>query len=603
MKISSNMPSARSGGMLAVMLLVMLTVGACSKHPDAAQEGTDRPNVILIITDDQGYGDLGFHGNPDVQTPVLDGIARNSTRFTQFYVSPVCAPTRSSLMTGRYSLRTGVYDTYNGGAMMASEEVTLAERFREAGYATGMFGKWHLGDNYPSRPQDQGFDEVLMHRSGGMAQVGDVTTYFRFDSAYFDAVLLKNGVETPTQGYCSDVFTDGALDFMETQKDQPFFLFLSFNAPHTPLQLPGEYEAKYAGLAIDSARYPRYERPFPRMSERNVEDARKVYGMVENIDDNVGRVLRQLEALGIQENTLLIFLTDNGPQQLRYNGGLRGLKSAVYEGGIRVPCFFYWPGKLPENHEIDIAAAHIDLHPTLAALCGLPAVANLKQDGQNLLPLLRGEPVDWADRTLFFYWQRGYPEPYRNIAVRKGPYKLVGQGGELPENEAFELFDLTSDRSEMRDLKTQKPEIAAELRQAFDAWYADIMQSPHLVDPPRIVLGTAAENPAVLNRNDAKGPPGIWAQEKLYGYWDVTVANAGKYDFAFHFHRPIPAGGELVVRLGTTQRSHFPGDAPAQTQHIGQVPLAPGDYHLEAWYRQGSDVYMPFYVEVGRQVP
>jgi arylsulfatase A-like enzyme len=479
--------------------------------------------------------------------------------------------------------------------------VTLAERFHAAGYATGMFGKWHLGDNYPGRPQDQGFEESLRHRGGGMAQVGDLTTYFRFDSAYFDAVLLKDDIATPTEGYCSDVFTDGALDFMARKKDQPFFLYLAYNAPHTPLQLPQEYEAKYANLQIDSARYPRYERPFPAMNEAHAEDARKVYGMVENIDDNLGRILRQIEALGIQENTLLVFLTDNGPQQRRYNGGFRGLKGSVYEGGIHVPCFFYWPGRMEAGREIDVAAAHIDLHPTLAALCDLPPVSGLNHDGKSLLPLLQGESVPWADRPLFFYWQRGYPEPYRNIAVRKGNFKLVGQGGELPENEAFELFDLSTDRGEMHDLKAEKPEIAAELRQAFDAWHAEVIQSPNLLNPPRIYLGTEQENPSLLNRNDTKGPPGVWAQDKLYGYWDVTVANAGKYDFTFHFHHPLPAGGEMVVRLGTTQRTLIQADSTAEPLHIRQVPLTPGDYRLESWYRRGGDVYLPFYVEVERK--
>lgn len=590
-----------SRGIFMLLCLFSLLVIACEKEQRTSASQDKQPNVILIITDDQGYGDLGFHGNPDVQTPVLDGIARKSTRFTNFYVSPVCAPTRSSLMTGRYSLRTGVYDTYNGGATMSTDEVTLAERFKSAGYATGMFGKWHLGDNYPSRPQDQGFDEVLMHRGGGMAQVGDVTTYFEFDSAYFDAVLIKNGQETATKGYCSDVFTDEALAFMETNQENPFFLYLSFNAPHTPLQLPGEYEAKYATLEMDSARYPRYERPFPTMNERNVEDARKVYGMVENIDDNVGRVLAELEKLNIEENTLLIFLTDNGPQQVRYTGGFRGRKGSVFEGGIHVPCFFYWPGKLPENQEIETTAAHLDMHPTLADLCQLPAVDGLEQDGKSLLPLLQGDPVSWAERPLFFYWQRGYPEPYRNVAVRMGEYKLVGQGGNLPENEKFELFNMAEDRGELHDLKEVEPNRFSELKQAFDAWHTDILRSPNLLTPPRLIIGSDAENPAILSRNDAKGSPGIWAQDKIYGYWDVTVAEAGMYDFTLRFHKPIPAKGELIVKMGTTQRSLMNPDSTAQILHIRNMELQPGDYHFDATYRVGGDVYMPFYVEVERK--
>ncbi|MDH3649617.1 MAG: arylsulfatase, partial [Saprospiraceae bacterium] len=326
------------------------------------------PNVILIMTDDQGYGDLGYTGNPHLQTPHLDALAKESIRFSQFYVSPVCAPTRSSLMTGRYSLRTGVRDTYNGGAIMATEEVTIAEMLRESGYNTGIFGKWHLGDNYPSRPMDQGFDESVTHLSGGMGQVGDWTTFFQGDSSYYDPVLWHNGTQKSYQGYCSDIFTDEALNFIQKNHSSPFFCYLSFNAPHTPLQVPAKYYQQYEGINPGDG-FGKDERPFAKMSEEDKEDARKVYAMVTNIDDNVGRVLQKLEELNIQENTIFIFMTDNGPQQIRYATGLRGRKSSVYRGGVNVPFFLRFPSRFKNDQDIETMAAHIDVLPTLAALC------------------------------------------------------------------------------------------------------------------------------------------------------------------------------------------------------------------------------------------
>ena len=444
------------------------------------------PNIILLITDDQGWGDLGFHGNPDVKTPTLDAFAKQATRFTSFYVSPVCAPTRASLMTGRYSLRTGVYDTYNGGAVMSTKERTIAEILADQGYATGVFGKWHLGDNYPSRPNDQGFQESLIHRSGGMAQVGDVTTYFQFDSAYFDPVLVENGLPVKKEGYCSDIFTDGAIRFMEDHQEGPFFLYLSFNAPHTPLQLPGRYEDQYANLEIDSSGYPRFERAFPQMRPRDVTDARKVYGMVSNIDDNIGRLLDRLEALNLRENTLVIFMTDNGPQQVRYTGGFRGRKGTVYEGGIRVPCFMQWPGQVEEDKEIETTAVHMDILPTLLDIAGISVPDNI--DGHSLVPLLDGKEVPWADRPLFFTWRRGFPEPYWNIAVRKGDYKLVGNTDHNAEVSDFELFNLDKDPSELHNLSSKQMDITENLKEEFDQWYTEIIESPHLENTP-IILG------------------------------------------------------------------------------------------------------------------
>ncbi|MBA7538366.1 hypothetical protein ES705_30641 [subsurface metagenome] len=584
---------------LLYSIILTAVISGCISETDK-QQTADQPNVILIITDDQGYGDLGFYGNPDIKTPVLDKLAKQSTRFTNFYVCPVCAPTRSSIMTGRYSLRTGVYDTYNGGAIMATEETTIAEILQDNGYTTGIFGKWHLGDASPLRPQDQGFTESLIHPSGGMGQVGDIHNYFKFDSSYFDPVLLQNGKAVETKGYCSDVFTDGAIHFVEENLENPFFLYLSFNAPHTPLQLPEEYYQQYAGLEFDTSKYGIKGYPIKEMNEFHAGSARKVYGMVTNIDDNIGRLFDKLNELNIEEKTLVIFITDNGPQQIRYTAGLRGRKGTVYEGGIKVPCFMHFPGYFPNDKEIGTAGAHIDLLPTILDFCNIKIPANVCLDGKSLLPLVKTEDVEWDERPLFFHWQRGYPEPYRNIAVRKGSYKLVGHTGQDADISDFELFNLADDPFEMENLSSLKPEIASELKNEFDQWYEEIIKSPNLKPQP-IQLGTSFENPVILNRNDAKGSAGIWAQEKIYGYWDVAVKKEGYYDISFVFRNKIARPGNMLVRVGTTQRTLAHSDTTVNTILMKDIYLFEGEYMFESWYRQGGDAIMPFYVEVRKK--
>ena len=385
-------------------------------------------------------------------------------------MSPVCAPTRSSLMTGRYSLRTGMRDTYNGGATMASNEVTIAEMLKQAHYKTGMYGKWHLGDNYPSRPMDQGFDESLMHLSGGMGQVGDFTTYFQGDRSYFDPVLWYNGQQKKYDGYCSDIFTDNAIDFIEKNHEAPFFCYLSFNAPHTPLQVPDAYYQMYADIDPSIA-FEKNNSSKVKMSEKDKEDARKVYAMVSNIDDNIGKVISKVKSLGIEDNTIIIFMTDNGPQQLRYVGGMRGLKGSVYRGGVRVPFLFSYPEHFKGNKDVETTTAHIDVLPTLAKLCNVDLPKKNKIDGKDVLPLIKGGKVDWAGRPLFFYWTRRYPELYNNIALQKGDYKLVGQTNYNAAIEDFQLFDIKKDPNEQHNIVLQNKGLANELKQNLDTMY------------------------------------------------------------------------------------------------------------------------------------
>jgi len=558
------------------------------------------PNVVLIMTDDQGYGDLGITGNPHVKTPVIDQFSSESVRFNQFYVSPVCAPTRSSLMTGRYSLRTGVRDTYNGGSTMATEEVTIAEMLKEAGYSTGLFGKWHLGDSYPSRPGDQGFDESLIHLAGGMGQPGDFTTFFRSDSSYFDPVLWYNGKQQAYSGYCSDIFTEAAISFIEQNHKDPFFCYLSFNAPHTPLQVPEEYYNMYRDID-PSTGFENDDRPFNQMSEKDKEDARKVYAMVSNIDDNVGKVLGKLEELNITDNTLVIFMTDNGPQQRRYNAGMRGLKSSVFRGGVRVPFFWRLPSLDQQNLDIGTTTAHIDLLPTLAALCHAEIPAGIEIDGKNLLPLLNGESVDELnDRALFFYWTRRYPELYNNIALQKGNFRLVGHTAYDAALEDFELFNILEDAYEQENIIASNMTLAAEMKEELDRMVLELTSSEHMQNPPRIIIGSEHENPVYLNRNDARGERAIWTKEEIYGFWKVGILE-GTYDIRFKFIQPLTSPGSMTLETGTVILKHENDAVPADLIEMKDVYLPEMECDLIPYYATRGKNVFPLWVELTRR--
>lgn len=566
-----------------------------SPHKCVAQS-TVKPNVILIVTDDQGYGDLGITGNPHIKTPVIDALARESIRLNNFYVSPVCAPTRSSLMTGRYGLRTGIRDTYNGGAVMASAEITIAEMLKDNGYYTGIFGKWHLGDNYPYRPGEQGFDESVIHLSGGMGQVGDVTTYFQGDSSYFNPTLWHNGKKENYRGYCSDIFAAQAIDFIEKRAESPFFCYLAFNAPHTPLQVPKKYYEMYKSID-PTAGFHNDNRPFPRMSENDKEDARKVYGMVSNIDDNIGRLLKKLDELKISDNTLLIFMTDNGPQQYRYVGGMRGRKGSVYRGGVRVPCFIRLPSRLRGNQDIEITTAHIDVLPTIAAICNANVPRDRPIDGKNLLPLFQGENVAWNNRPLFFYWTRRYPELYNNMALQQGAYKLVGHTNYDSPIQEFELFNITSDPYEENNVMNKNEKVAIGLKQQLDSILGELMTSHNLISPPRLVIGSRRENPVILNRNDADGERGIWAQEEIFGKWNVHITE-GRYKIIFKFIKPVPSQG--IMYLETPPIVHQLKYTASNSDVIimKNVDLPTLDCDLIPFYVVGDKRIFPFYVEL-----
>nr|WP_295934381.1 arylsulfatase [uncultured Dyadobacter sp.] len=576
--------------------LAWIMLCACWGLPAHSQQKA-RPNILLIMTDDQGYGDFGFTGNPHVKTPHIDQLAARSTRLTNYHNSPVCAPTRASLLTGRYHQRTGVHDTYNGGAIMAAAETTLAEILGKNGYKTGIVGKWHLGDNYPFRPSDQGFQYSLVHGGGGVGQPGDFYENFvRTDSSYFNTTLAENDRKVARKGYCTDIFTDQALQFLRDSKSAPFFLYVSYNAPHTPLQLPKRYEDMYKDLRFDTDTDRQPGKAWASMTDKDKADARKVYGMATNIDDNVGRILGELKKQGLEENTIVIFLTDNGNQQLRYNAGFRGLKGSAYEGGTRVPFLISGAGLFEPNREVNALLAHIDVLPTLLEAVKIPLPAALQTDGRPALQTIRGKQAA-SPRIFYNAWNRGWPEPYRNAAFYKGRHKLVAFNADGDELHSFGLFDLEKDPFEQDNLVQRHPELARQLKKGLDSVYTDLAGSPHL-SQRRIIVGSTHEPLTVLTRQDLNGTAmSNWLADKATGYWNITVARDGYYDLRSIHTGPIAKGTRSLVRLGQVQRSVVAkGDDNAAV--IREVWLKKGDYLVESWFEGPGGVTGPYYLEI-----
>ena len=576
---------------LVVVLLAAGTVacGAGGEGPEAGGNA-ERPNIVLVMTDDQGYGDFGFTGNPVLETPHLDALAAQSARVERFYVSPVCTPTRASLMTGRYNYRTRAIDTYIGRAMMEPEEVTIAEMLRDAGYATGIFGKWHLGDAYPMRAMDQGFEESLVHRGGGIGQPSDPPGG---EGRYTDAVLFRNGQREETTGYCTDVYFDAAFDFMERAagEGRPFFAYVPTNAPHGPFHdVPEDWLEQYRRVDLTAA-LPNPE----QASEQVLDRLARSYAMISNIDENVGRLMAQLDELGLAENTLVVFLVDNGPDRDRYNAGLRGRKGTVFEGGIRSPLLARWPARLPAGGDaVDRIAAHIDITPTLLEAAGVQPPARLHLDGRSLLGLLAGEgdAAAWPDRALYFQFHRGdVPTAFRSFAAVGQRYKLVhpsprGEGdwdGELK----LELYDLEADPGESRNLVTEQSEIVARMSDDYRRWFEDVSSTrPDNYAPPRIIVGTDHEPITVLTRQD-------WRRITADQGWQPTSRGrwllSAKEDATFDIEVRLIDGsaGPLRLDLGdrTLRRELAPGQGMAVFE---EVAVAAGDFALTAAAGEGD---------------
>lgn len=509
-------------------------------HAATSQEG-QRPNVVVILTDDQGYGDLGCHGNPVLKTPNLDTLHAESVRFTDFHVSSFCTPTRAALMTGNYPGVTGAFRTSSGRTMMHPDERTMGNLFSNAGYATGMVGKWHLGDNAPHRPQDRGFQDVVWHRCGGIGQASD---YWGND--YFDDTYERNGTFEKFEGYCTDVWFREGMRFIEQNKAKPFFLYLALNAPHGPYRVPKEWAAPYVGK--------------PEVANPNF------YGMIANIDHNVGQLRQQLTDLGLDKNTILIFMTDNGTAAgAKFNGldseavqgfnaGMRGKKSSIYDGGHRVPFFIHWPtGNLPHGKDISTLAAHIDVLPTLADFCKIPMVDQneadqYQPDGISLKPLLDGSNLAWQrDHLVEQYLGGAYA---RNLPPTHSDYSVVmTEQWRLVNSDGQSLFDIQVDPSQRINVAAQHPEVVAELKRLYEAFWQKV--SPRLT-PVRIDVGSAAENPTVLCSQDWRMPTGnppwhinqIRKLPKVTGPWMLEVRKPGRYRITL---RQYPQEAEKFV--------------------------------------------------------
>jgi len=563
-----------------------------------AADTAAKPNVIVILTDDQGFGELGATGNPVIRTPHIDRLAGQSVALTQFHVMPVCSPTRACLMTGRYNYRTGVVDTFLGRSLMHPDETTLAQMLASGGYRTGIFGKWHLGDNYPMRAMDKGFQESLVLSGGGLAQPGDSPDPVDERGAYFNATLRHNGQWVKTQGYVSDVITDAAIQFIQQAGDQPFFVYLPFNCPHSPHQVPDEYRQRHGEQDFAADKFPQTGHPMAASHDPDVLG--RVYGMIENIDDNVGRLLAKLDEFQLADNTIVVFLSDNGCQQHRgYNAGLQGWKGTPWEGGIHQFCFVRWPAQLPAGRQVDRIAAHIDLAPTLLDLCGVPKPPRVQFDGLSLAPLLRGQAGAWPDRVLCFQWHRGdVPGRYRAFAARRQDWKLVqplGVGDKWDGKTQFQLYDMAHDPLEMHDLAAQEPDRVAQLKAQYDAWFSDVTGARDYHVPARIFLGTPHEDPVLLTRQDWRGPDASWGPKGI-GYWEVQVAAPARYEVRFRF-APLAADGEATLTCGdvAARQAVTAGEAACVFRDV-RLPAGPG--RLEAAVKAGTAVSGVQYVEV-----
>ena len=568
----------RARALLRVAVLATATAVGLIGVAGVSARAQSRPNVVLILTDDQGYADVGFNGNPLVRTPVLDELAAAGTAFDRFYASPVCSPTRASLMTGRDAFRTGVIDTQEGMSVLRPTEVTVAEALQQAGYRTGLFGKWHLGDNAPARPQDQGFDTVLTH-VGGM--IGH--SYNPMDgNSYFDPVLIENGVERRFQGYCTDLFTDAALAFMREPAAEPFFVFLSANAPHHPLTVPERDAAPYRamGLSEDTARY---------------------YGMISNLDYNVGRLLDELERSGAAENTLVIFVGDNGTSSLHrqadlWESGLRGRKTHVYEGGVRVPMVIRPPAsRCGGIRRMDMASVN-DLMPTILDYCQVPSPAKL--DGLSLRPLLGDGPATLPPRSLFLQFHRGVvPDKFRNFAVIKQDLKLiqpVGRGGEpfRADDARFELYDLANDPGERHNLADAQPETVQELKREYEAWFADVGAKGF--EPVRTWIGDEVQPQVRLTRQDWQGG-GL--DDSSLGTFPLDVRRAGFFRLTLRWSELFEKTHPVTIRLGGRILAREMLYAEA-TCRVDNVYLSAGPIELEAWVEMDGKKQGVRYVDI-----
>jgi len=505
---------------VAISLLLSRTMRAADQQPGQASPA--RPNIVIVLADDQGWGDLSVNGNTNISTPVIDGLAKSGAILDRFFVCPVCSPTRAEFLTGRYHPRGGVHNVTTGGERLNLDERTIADCFKAAGYATAAFGKWHNGTQWPYHPNARGFDEYYGFTSGHWG-------------TYFSPMLDHNGQWVRGNGFIIDDLTDHATAWIEQHKDHPFFCYVPFNTPHSPMQVPDRYWDKFANAEIKlRATLPEKE---------DVPFTRAALAMCENIDWNVGRILQKLDELKLADNTIVIYFSDNGPNSWRWNGGMKGIKASTDEGGVRVPFMIRWPGHIPTGGHIPQIAGAIDLLPTLADLSGVPTTGCKPLDGVSLKPLLLGTVAEWPDRMIFSHWAK-------KVSVRTQRYRL---------DKDSHLYDMQSDPEQTRDVAAENKTVVEALSTAVAKWKKELLTGleddhrPFTVGFPQFPItplpardgvphGTVMRSSGAPNCSYFKN----WTNTEDSMTWDIEVATAGQYEAVVCYTCPAPDIGSLV---------------------------------------------------------
>ena len=534
----------------AILPAAIVAVSCAAPVPDS------RPNVVLFLADDQAWGDLSSHGNTNVRTPNLDTLAREGASFTRFFVSPVCSPTRAELLTGRYHPRTGVYATSRGGERLDLDETTIAQVFDAAGYATAAFGKWHNGSQPPYHPNARGFDEFYGFTSGHWGN-------------YFDPPLDHNGRVVRGNGYVTDDFTDRAIRFIEDHRAEPFFVWVAYNTPHSPMQVPDRWWARF-----EDGDLPRRHRD---PGKEHLDHTRAALAMTENIDWNVGRLTGRLAELGLADDTIVVYLTDNGPNGWRWNGGMKGRKGSTDEGGVRSPFFVRWPRAIEAGTVVDRIAAAIDLLPTLAELAGIPYPTAYPLDGLSLKPLLEAgarAAGGWPERHLVNHW-RG------STSVRGQQYRLDHEG---------RLFDMAADPGQRHEIAAEQPEAAARLTAVRDTWIAEVLPELPDEDDRPFPIGHPEHESTHLPARDGTVHGAIerssrypndsyftnWTSPDDSITWDVEVLAGGRFEVVLYTTCAEDDAGALIeLRLGeqaTSGRIDRAHDPPLFGMDDDRVP-------------------------------
>lgn len=544
-----------------------------------------RPNVILIVTDDQGYGDMSCHGNPWLNTPNLDRLHDEGVSLDDYHVDPFCTPTRAALMTGRYSTRVGAWAVTEGRQLLNKDETTIAETFKASGYRTAMFGKWHLGDPFPYAPQYRGFEDVVCHKAGGVDEIGNPV-----GNDYFDDIYYRNGKPEKFEGYCTDIFFDETLRYIgervEAKKEERFFVYLSLNAMHGPFAVAEKYSDPFKAQGI----------PEPRSL---------FYGMIQNFDENLGRLLKALEQWQIENDTLVIFMGDNGTaagldrqrnNPSGFNAAMRGKKGSLFEGGHRVACFARWPGSLQAGASVDQLTMHCDWLPTLVELCELTEPEPVAWDGRSIASLLEGNGSDWEDRPLFVSRQGDQLEKWTpaSTGIKYPHFAALTERWRYVDGE---LYDIIADPSQSKDLAAQFPEVARSLYEQYGDWFEDVSAEGGAYT--RFLLGAENENPTRFTTRDWHPTDGgvIWKMELVEddalfvnGFWTVDVQRSGRYEIRIARYpedSPQPAKADQArIQIGNIEKTvELNSNDIAATF---QVDLKKGPALLKTWMRDAQ---------------